>query len=834
MMRYVSLLGNLLASLVVGLTFIYVAATGLGPIPPLGPVLNPGTGVWTAAADAQRPQNGETLHLAGLNTTVKATFERNGTTHIAAQTNHDMFFALGYLHARDRLLQMDLLRRQGEGLLSQVVGPDALSSDQFELQLGLLRTARQEWSALKPGSASYNAILAYTQGVNTRIQEDEAQHNLPLLFKMLGYSPTLWTPVDSFVVQGDLVQTLDFTDVPLDNTLLAHYLGAAHQAAWFPTLPPDAQHPYDPGPYRKGPSVPFSTTAQAGLNGATVDVVASLERRLAALPIGEIHYGANSNNWAVDGTKTASGKPLMAGDPHLHQTLPAVWYQVQASSPGYNFGGVSVPGTPVILIGRNQHISWSLTNVQNQATFFYAEKTDATHHPHQYYWNGVWRTMTHVPYDIPIKGGQTYHVDVYLTVHGPIISDSRAANKTVAVDWIGAVASPDLDVMRTIMQAPDFKTFRNALRAWHAPSQNFVYTDDKGAIGMVSAGYYPILKGGDPSFLLAGTGGTDIVGTIPFDAVPQVYDPPSHIVWSANQRPVGPSYPYAIGTTANFFDNGYRANRIYEVLSQGKKLTATDMEKLQNDTHDYLAGLITPKLLAALKGVKLTAREQAARALLVGWNGNMDVNSAAATIWWGFWSSYIHDTFQPWWTRAKVPTTMFPSLAVAVGQPSLDEDLETWTLSDPRNAAFTVPGSKSRTANDVMVQAFGDAVAAWTKTLGSNPRTWTWGRWHKRQFDSLVSIPTLQYGPRAGNGDAWTVDAADGGQITTSGPSWRFVMDWGSGRAVGVYPGGQSENPLSPWYENQIATWWNGQYYPMLDDATARAQGGAATWTLTP
>ncbi len=833
MRRYASLLGNLLASLVVGLAFIYVASNGLGPLPPLGPALNPGTGVWTAAADAQRPQNGQTLQLTGLNAAVKATFERNGATHIVARTDHDMFYTLGYFHARDRLLQMDLLRRQGEGLLSQVVGPDALSSDQFELQLGLWRTARQEWSALKPGSASYKAIIAYTQGVNARIQEDEAQHNVPLLFKMLGYSPTPWTPVDSFVVQGDLAQTLDFTDIPLDSTLLRHYLGGAHQAAWFPTLPPDAQHPYDPGPYVKAASVPFSTTAQASLDTATIKVVASLKNRLAALPAGEIHHGADSNNWAVDGTKTASGKPLMAGDPHLHQTLPAVWYQVQASSPGYSFSGVSVPGTPVILIGRNQHISWSLTNVQNQATFFYAEKTDARR-PHQYYWKGAWRKMTRVPYDVPVKGGESYHVDVYLTVHGPIIGDSRAANKTISVDWIGAVFSPDLDIMRTIMQAPDFKTFRAALRGWHAPSQNFVYADDKGNIGLVSAGYYPILRGGDPSFLLSGTGDADIVGTIPFDAVPQVYDPPTHIVWSANQRPVGPSYPYAIGTTANFFDNGYRANRIHEVLSRGKKLTATDMEHLQNDTHDYLAALITPKLLTALQGVKLTARERAARDLLAHWNGAMDVNSAAATVWWGFWSSYVHATFQPWWTHANVPTTTLPSLAVAVDQPSLDEDLETWTLSDPHNAAFTAPGGKSRDANAVMTQAFGDAVALWTRTLGSDPRTWTWGRWHKRRFDSLVSIPSLQYGPRAGSGDAWTVDAADGGQVSTAGPSWRFVMDWGSGQAVGVYPGGQSENPLSPWYENQIDAWWAGTYYPMLDDAAARAQAGAATWTLTP
>ncbi len=821
---------NLLAALLVTAGLLYLAASGAGPLPPLGPAFNPGTGVWTAAADARLPSGG-TLHLAGLDRAASVTFERNGTAHVSAATDHDLFFALGYLHARFRLLQMDLLRRQGEGLLSQAVGAAALPSDTFEDQLGLARTARAEWAAMAPSSTARAALLAYAAGVNARIGEDERAGNLPLLFKLLGYRPQPWTPVDTLVVQGDMVQTLDLTSDPLDYALLVKSLGYRRTMQWFPILPPDAQHPYDPGPYSRHALT--TLPAQQSVSAVEARAVAAVVRQLAALPATALHHASNSNNWAVDGTKTVSGKPLLAGDPHLTQTLPAIWYQVAADAPDYHFAGVSIPGTPVILIGHNRHISWSLTNTENQATLFYLEKTDRAHRDH-YFWNGAWRPMTTAAYDIPVKGRSPVHLVVRSTVHGPIISDDRASGQTIAVDWMGALPSDDMASMLGIIRAATFAQFRAALRTWHVPTQNFVYADDHGNIGLIAAGYYPIVKRGSPWLPLPGTGEADVVGTIPFDDVPQVYDPPGHIVFSANQRPVGPSYPYYIGTSKDFFSNGYRADRIYQVLQQGSRLTARDMERLQNDTHDYLAGLIVPRLLDALRGRRLTAQQGAARALLQSWDDTMGANSPAAAVWWTFWTQYHHDTFAPWWSAYHVPAGRFSSLAIGPDQASLDEDLETWTLHDPHNAAFAPPHRPRRAAGDVMAQAFTETVALLAQRLGPTPADWRWGRLHSRQFDSLAQVPSLGYGPRASSGDEWTVDAADGYPVSTAGPSWRFIMDWGSGRGEGVYPGGQSENPLSPWYENEIATWWAGRYYPMLDGPAARAQQGSVTWALAP
>ncbi|MDQ0189766.1 penicillin acylase family protein [Alicyclobacillus cycloheptanicus] len=818
---------NLLAAAVVTAALVYAGAKGAGPLPPIGPGFNPGTGVWQMASDAQRPTT-QTLHIDGLQQPVQVIFESNGVAHIEAKNDHDLYLAMGYLHAHFRLDQMDLMRRQGEGLLSQVVGKKALSSDEFELQLGLERTAEQEWQQMKPNDPARAALLAYSAGVNDCIAQDEKSGNLPALFKLLGYQPKTWTPVDSLVIQGDMTQSLDFSTSPLDYALLVKSLGYRQTMQFFPVLPADAQHPYDPGPYTSDGAAPMESLQT--VSDAELQSVLSLQQRLRSLPADAIHQGSNSNNWAVDGTKTASGKPLMAGDPHLQQTLPAIWYQVAGDTPDTHFSGVSIPGVPIILIGHNQHISWSETNVQNQATLFYQEKTDKAH-PNQYFWNGAWRPMKSVQYDIPVKGCPSVPLTVQLTVHGPIMTQE---GQTLAVDWMGALPSPDLDVLLNVVHASNFAQFKSALKNWHAPSQNFVYADDKGNIGLISAGYYPIVKQGDPWLPLPGTGQSDVIGTIAYKDVPQSYDPSSHIVFSANQREVGPSYPYYIGTTMDFFDNGYRADEIYKVLSQGSNLTVQDMEHLQNSTTDYLATEIVPKLLSSLQGAKLTLPEQAAETALSKWNDQMDVNSTAASIWWTFWTQYLQDTFGPWWKADKVPVASDPSLAIGPNQAALDEDLEAWTLHDPTNSTFTAPGGAKRTAPVVMQQAFSEAVQQLSTKLGTNVANWQWGSLHDRAFEAVSQIPSLAYGPRPSGGDNWTVDAADSsdGFLSTAGPSWRFIMDWGDGEALGIYPGGQSENPMSPWYENFIQPWWNGQYAPMLSAQVAAGAPGHVTWTL--
>ena len=846
---------NAVAAACASAAVLGLCAAGYATVPALGRALDPGHGAWASAADGQLPTS-QTLTLPGLTGQATVSFSSQGLATINAASENDAVLALGYLHARFRLTEMDLQRRLAEGRLSQLVGSAALSSDRFELELGLLRTARQEWAQMPKSSPAARILLAYARGVNDYLTQVRANHRWPALFALAGVYPSDWTPLDSLAVQGDLTQELDYTTTPLDYAILARSLGLRRTLTWFPVLPVNQQSPYDPGPYRMLGVAPIATTmTTAAGSGAGVGVPAALPVRPAAvpsisvaraaaamlavtsaLPPGQIHGYPDSNAWAVNGSKVLGGASMLAGDPHLPQTLPSIWFEVAMSAPGLDVTGVSVPGLPGVLLGHNRHIAWSLTDTQNQSTLFYVEKTSKAR-PGEYYWRGRWRQMGRVRYSIPVRGGGTRELTVELTVHGPVLTQ---AGQTVSVDWMGNVPSPDIAALYGISTASDFAQFRTALASWRAPTQNFVYADDHGNIGAISAGYYPIVRRGYPWLPMLGTGADDVAGVIPYAAVPHSYDPPGHVIATANQRPVGASYPYYIGTTANAFDPSYRASREYAFLNARSGMDMASFAALQTSLTDELAGRLVPRLLVALRQVRLSPEQRSAERLLARWNTSMGQRSAAAALWWTFWTDYVSATFQPWWTSAKVPVHLDRSgLSVSTGQFSLDQVLEHWTVADPSNPTFTAPGGAARTAASVMRVAFSAAVAQLRSRLGGSPASWAWGRLHSRQFPSLAQVHGLGYGPRSAGGDPWTVDAADGLPVATSGPSWRMIVRWaGPGRAVaeGIYPGGQSENPVSPWYENLVADWWDGRYLLLpwaAADAAANA-AGAVRWELRP
>jgi penicillin amidase len=343
-----------------------------------------------------------------------------------------------------------------------------------------------------------------------------------------------------------------------------------------------------------------------------------------------------------------------------------------------------------------------------------------------------------------------------------------------------------------------------------------------------------------PWLPLDGTGAADVSGMIPVADIPRVYDPPSHVVATANQRPAGADYPYYIGP-AEGYDPGYRARQIYATLTADGSVSEAGMGALQANLTDGLAQEIVPALLTALNGASLSPAARGAAQLLARWNESMDASSAAATIWWTFWSQYLSQVFQPWWTKGKVPVHLDKDNLDLASQPGpLQQDLEQWTLHDPANPAFTPPGGTvrddpARDAPAAMRQAFARAIASLDTRLGGAPGTWTWGRVHSRVIPSLTGAGSLGYGPYPAGGDPRTVNAADNGLRSDFGPSWRMIVDWtGPGAATGeaVYPGGQSEDPSSPWYDNLVRLWWNGQYLPLLSGRDQRP--GDVAWTLRP
>jgi penicillin G amidase len=514
--RRVRKIAHTLTAVMVSAAMLDALALGFGPIPALGWTLDPGQGVWGSAAGGVTPRS-QTLQIAGLRHPVSVSFTAAGVPSIRAEDDADLYLAQGYVEASFRLEEMDLERRLGEGRLAQLVGPPAVSSDEFELRLGLLRTAAEEWAQTPPSSPAGQELLAYSRGVNDYIAQARSADDWPAVFTLAGVYPATWTPVDSLVVQGLLSQRLDLVAAPLDYALLERSLGSARTAAWFPVEPPNSQRPYDPGPYPYAGITPIAVTA-ASTAGAvsgppaaatssagphaigataqpgavTVGLAASAAALLAEisrLPAGQVVQSSASNAWAANGPAVSGGHSMLAGDPHLSLTLPSVWYQMVLDAPGLSVSGVGVPGLPGIVIGHNAHIAWSLTDVQNQSSLYYAEQT-STSRPGEYFWRGRWRRMWQAHYTIDVRDAAAVHLTVDITVHGPIMT---MTGRRLAVDWMGNVPSPDIAAMAEISMARNFAQFRAALAGWKAPAMNFVYADDSGNIGAISAGYYPVL-----------------------------------------------------------------------------------------------------------------------------------------------------------------------------------------------------------------------------------------------------------------------------------------------------------------------------------------------------
>ena len=402
-----------------------VLASGYGTVPALGPALDPGRGVWTSASGGELPHS-QALSLPGLAHPVQVSFTSHGVPSVQAADDHDLFLALGYLHARFRLAEMDLERRLGEGRLAQLAGPSALGSDKFELRLGLLRTAQREWAQMPRSSPAAQALLAYSRGVNDYLAQLRRDGQWPALFSLAGVYPAGWTPVDSLVIQGDLTQELDFTTTPLDYALLERALGAGADHGLVPGPAAEPAAPLRPRPLPKAgprPAPPGRGQSSAARTppaghpprppppGGPPRPSAGLPgprgrgegRGCAARPAEPacraVHGYPDSNAWAANGPEVRAAGPCWPATRTCRRPSRRSGTRSRWHAPGWPVSGVSVPGLPGILLGHNQHIAWSLTDTQNQAALFYTEKTSKAR-PGQYFWDGAWRRMRQVQYTI--------------------------------------------------------------------------------------------------------------------------------------------------------------------------------------------------------------------------------------------------------------------------------------------------------------------------------------------------------------------------------------------------------------------------------------------------
>ncbi|HKE59845.1 MAG TPA: penicillin acylase family protein, partial [Pyrinomonadaceae bacterium] len=574
-----------------------------------------------------------TIQLAGLKEPVTVRRDERGIPYIDAKNDEDLYFAQGYITASDRLWQMDLYRRTARGELAEVLGAGpnnaAIDQDKLHRVFGFGQVAEAEATQASPKARA--VLEAYAKGVNA-YAASLTPKTMPPEFQILNYGFRPWTAADSLVVVKIFFEALSTTwQLDLMRQSLAS-LPADKRAALLPetspldvlvvgkdTKPTTAGHD---GHKKFAPLSAEALTALAQAREVSNEALARIGFYAESL--------AASNNWVVSGKRTASGKPLLANDPHLRATAPSIWYLVHLNAPGVRVAGVTTPGLPGVIIGHNDHIAWGFTNVGPDVQDLYLEKFDPND-PKKYLTPGGWQEATIRHEEIKVKGADSIGLDVTVTRHGPIVFEGDG--KRYALRWTGL--DPKLSNAENgflLNRARNWKEFNDALEAFKSPTQNVVYADVDGHIGYHAAGVVPVRKSGDGSVPYDGT--TDDgewTSFIPLAKLPQLYDPPSGMIVTANQRIVGTDFPHFL---THSWAQPYRSRRIFDLLNAKQKLTADDFRRIQGDVYSIAGVLFAQETVKALRP-KLTAEDQKLRAYLDAvekWDGNLTAESNVGAL----------------------------------------------------------------------------------------------------------------------------------------------------------------------------------------------------------
>ena len=807
--RYIKPILALLAAIVI----TSLLSVPLGPLPALGTLLSPTGGFWSAGSGGAF-RSSETFNLTGLKDKVTVLRDKYGVPHIFAQNDEDAAFVVGYLHARERLAQMDLQRRSASGSLSALVGPDALQDDEFMRDVGLRRSAQAELDSLKPDDPTLLATQAYANGVNAYIDSVEP-NNLPLEYKLLGVKQIeRWTALDELTfakyMGWDLANSFD----DLYMTTLVEKMGADKVAALFPFDRP-GEKPFIPTwPANESPLTTVPASPQ--LDAAIASV---LSRAAQAGQLNSPTEWRGSNNWAVGPAKSATGKPIFASDPHLGYQLPSLWYAAHIVTPTQDVYGATLAGVPFVVIGHTRNIAWGLTNTQADVIDFFTEKINPAN-ANQYWHENQWNNMQVIDEVIDVRGGSPVHYPVRITDHGPIISKK---GYEVAMQWIGAQTTYEPRALYLLNHAEDYNAFVNALQYFQSPAQNIAYADSKGNVAIWSAGLYPIRKSGDGRTIADGsTGERDWVGVIPFKDVPHALNPDQGYVESANERPTPANYPYFLGWQ---WDPNSRAMRIRQRLDACNPCTVADMQALQYDSKDVYAEDLLPIMTAAITPANDTQR--AALDQMKQWNDFTTTDSVAASIWTRWLENFRRATWQDDWSTAGFEFNDDGSLKDWSawgfnGENEYQPPIEFWMSlveTQPNSPYFDDLTTKDKveTRDDLIRASFEKTLEELKQELGPDMTRWNYGSHHVLKIPHLLDVDVLNRGGQPIPGDGNSPNGQSNFGPSDGGPSWRMVVDFSNvANSFAVYPGGQSGWPLSPHYDDLIPLWVKGGYIPML------------------
>ncbi len=731
------------------------------------------------------PQTTGSLPLPGLTVPATVTRDAEGIPHIVAQNQHDAYMAQGYVHAQDRLFQMDLSRRQASGRLAEVFGEMAVDTDKMFRTLGLRRAAERSVSAYSADAMA--SLSAYADGVNAYIQQNKGK--LSFEFLLNGYTPEPWTPTDTITIAKYMAHDLGghWESQAFRQYLLDH----------FPEAEALELFPEGIDPINSPLIIPDAPGAQVA------DVFLSAT-------VSKPDEWNGSNDWVISGSKTESGQPILCDDPHLGIASPSIWYQNHLQIDGFNMSGVIFAGAPGIILGHNDAIAWGVTNTGPDVQDLYIEKLNPAN-PTQYEYQGAWQDAIVHNEDITIKGGAVVPFTVLETRHGPIISELAQATQTgtaYSLQWTALEASAEIEAMLNMNFATDWPSFEKALEQFRAPMQNFVFAAQDGTIAYKANGALPIRAKGDGLLPVPGwTGEYEWTGYVPFDELPRVVNPPQGFVATANHKVIGDSYPYHV---SHVWAQPYRQQRIVEVLSAKDKLTVADVQALQADVKDLHAAEMVPLFLTQMRDVTLTDRQKTALALLEAWDYQTQEDKAEPLIF-GIWFNRLTDVLFSDAFSAE-GAALFTGKGYTV-------DGIVRRVASGKSSAWADKVGGLPTALQLSLAAALDEIEG---AQGKDMSKWSWGAFHQVGFvHPLSSVSFLRpifnpEGRKPSPGTNTTVCAAswrDDG-LNNHGASWRFVRDLSQPDfAWHIVAPGNSGHPLSPYYHKQIDRWIQGEQY---------------------
>ncbi|MBI5962762.1 MAG: penicillin acylase family protein [Chloroflexi bacterium] len=752
------------------------------------------------------PQLDNELKLSGLNAPVTVYRDASGIPHIVADNAHDLFYAQGFVTAQDRLWAMESQRRAAHGTLSEIVGDRGLKNDTFMRILGMTQSAEADWETLDAETQS--ALQAYADGVNAHLAQ--AGGNLPLEFKFLGITPQEWTPIDSLVF-GKLV-AWGLSNNYQDELVVTKLVAATSWEEAISLLP---EYP--------GPDVIPDANVTALSNTATALLEAGADWQ-STTPLAKPDQGSNA--WVVGGSHTASGLPLLAGDPHQGLSMPTLWYEVglHTTDGQYDVVGASLPGLPGIEIGHNAHVAWAVTNARPDVQDLFIETLNAD--GTQYQFMDEWKDITIREETIQVKDGETVTLKVRATQHGPIITDATPDSEdTLALQWTGLdEGRPLAQAIIQLDQSANWNDFRAATALWQLPGMNFVYADIDGNIGFQMSGAVPVRARNDVRGLLpvsGADGSHEWQGFVAFEELPSALNPSGDFFASANNRPAGADYPHFL---SHYFQPPYRVALISDTIRDSKNITSDDFAALQGSLHSDINLQIAQTI--ASEAAPNSDAEKTALTLLKEWDGTMSADSQAASLSEAALRHIIRLTLDP-----KLGSATTDSYLTLAGYPYMFlQNL----LDNPNNLWWD--GKRTETLSAALTAAVNE--------LGTDQNKWAWGEIHTFTFShplgSVAALsPIFNRGPYPTGGNWNTVNSgayyADKAYSMGLGPAYRIIADpadWDA--SLSIIPSGESGQPFSPHYADQIDSWLAVNYHTLPFTLPAIESAAEHILTLVP